>query len=267
MENTMIRAVERFLQNGFTFIELPGYENFIPQNNGLFKRLISDHSIPPLCFDDNGIPQHPDDPTTNLGIIVRNGSVKTDNTRYDRKVYFHYAGGEILEKALRRFNSRFFNQHSSVFPFYNQFYRWCQGIIVNFANEFDEQTGEFINLAAKVGIDEDRLRNIAYTNSCDIDTDLLAQPHFDKSGLSLILEESLEGLELFTNDKWIPIVLRPGYGLLLAGLKLEQITNGKIKAIRHQVRKRGTDDIQPYLRTSAVFLAHLDGVELRLKTH
>ncbi|MED6197774.1 hypothetical protein PIB30_059840 [Stylosanthes scabra] len=67
-------------------------------------------------------------------------------------------------------------------------------------------------------------------------------PHSDHGFLTLLLQNELEGLQVFHNCKWIPIHPLPNSFLVNTGDHLEILTNGKYKSNVHRaiVNNKGT---------------------------
>ncbi|KAJ6828318.1 S-norcoclaurine synthase 1-like [Iris pallida] len=61
-------------------------------------------------------------------------------------------------------------------------------------------------------------------------------PHSDAVGLTILLQvNSVQGLQICKNGRWIPVKLLPGAFVANIGDILEMLTNGKYKSIEHKV--------------------------------
>lgn len=262
------QAVEQFLRVGYAQLDLPETAGWIPTNLELFTRLLDDNLPPPLCFDDEGNPTNPDLAIANIGLMHRTGAESPDGTFYDRKVLLHTPAFGRLGLILRRHNPIFLSKHGELIDHDRLFHLWCQKQMVEFASALDKQARGVLNLATKVGIEDDRLRKLAYTGLRHPQSDEIGLAHYDKCGLTLALYESAPGLEFLIDGRWVPISSQPGRPVIFAGLKLEQLTHGRVKAVKHRVRRVTEKQYnERVLRIAIVFFAHIEGVELTLRTH
>ncbi|XP_047338972.1 probable 2-oxoglutarate-dependent dioxygenase AOP1 [Impatiens glandulifera] len=83
-------------------------------------------------------------------------------------------------------------------------------------------------------------------------------PHVDHSILSILYDNGIQGLEIFSDDdEWVPVMIPKGSLLVIVGDAFEVWSNGKFRAVKHRVTMH-TGDKEKY--TCALFMLPKDGV-------
>ncbi|KAJ6808434.1 S-norcoclaurine synthase 1-like [Iris pallida] len=101
-------------------------------------------------------------------------------------------------------------------------------------------------MSRNLGLESDRLIDsfkefqsfrINYYPPCPYAKNVLGiAPHSDAVGLTILLQvNSVEGLQISRNGRWIPVKPLPGAFVANIGDILEMLTNGKYKSIEHRV--------------------------------
>ncbi|MCH8330147.1 MAG: hypothetical protein IH946_02010 [Bacteroidetes bacterium] len=192
------------------------------------------------------------------GLISREGE-KAHDGHYDHKDFFHF--------RIELQNHAMFAEYQKWLNACGKLLKKCRVKVREFVEELDRQlpgynfVEYFCNDAT---LNDDVLRIIHYRKTRP-DTKLIARRHRGKAGFVLALSENYPGLQGLIHNSWIPLSSRPNCPLIFAGLKMEQITNEKIKALDHEaIHVKGAEKVQ---RRSIVAFVNPKGVELTLPTH
>lgn len=101
-----------------------------------------------------------------------------------------------------------------------------------------EYLGEFpCNVEETLKTEKNLMRLAYYRPVKETDNPLAKRsaPHTDVNAITALPTATAPGLEMFKNDKWIPVIAKEGYVIINTGEQLEKITCGLFRAVTHQV--------------------------------
>lgn len=103
---------------------------------------------------------------------------------------------------------------------------------------FFEYLGELpCNVEETLKTEKNLMRLAYYRAAKETDSPLAKRsaPHTDVNAITALPTATTAGLEMFKNEKWIPVVAKEGYVIINTGEQLEHLTGGLFRAITHQV--------------------------------
>lgn len=264
-------AIREFLEKSWTHLVAP------PETSRLIDEAVRwflNEFLPePDAYKDQWTFPHKSRPKER-GWVVQDGERAVDEYgqlgQSDQKVYLHFYR-DLPDKLRGRGVD--FSRHQKWLETCEQIYRLCSSLVQEFALALEKNVPDcqIAKLLGPQSSGEDNvLRLLTYRAARADNNQVIGQQHRDKSALALDLWESGPGLAggLTAKEKsFTPLASEPNQPMIHAGVKLEQLTQGRIKGLWHRVVHSGERYHQQAIRVAVIFFAHPDGVKLAMPTH
>lgn len=233
---TLQECSRKIITDGFTHLSIRGIEPVLYDVQSGFITLLQEKNVGTISFC---FPEAPDDP--DIGLIIRNGE-KTENGKYDQKIFFHYPVDLQLENLLSIHNPKILKNYEYFLERCAALTVICRCVLKRFARELDLQTGNKLNLTNLLCTDRDGLRIVAYTGFREDTPGCIAQAHIDRSALTMSLFESHAGVEYSpkSDGPWQRLSPLPDQPLIFSSALLQHLSESHnlvppIKAVWHRV--------------------------------
>ncbi|MCB9798322.1 isopenicillin N synthase family oxygenase [Candidatus Nomurabacteria bacterium] len=263
-------AAGELLAHHITTIAMPGRKDVLVDQimrllPRIFKRVPQDAS---WGFDTHtrGDPD--------LGFVWKRGTARSGDTREDIKLYLHWnpalpglfrgrsITGRDLELLMQLCEELFYLTLTQAIRLAQDIDSLIPGI--KLTTKIRSPEGTQAN-----GANDHVLRILIYQQVHPDLAGQIGQEHDDRDGLTLALHESSPGLEYLSpsDGQWRPASSDPGQALVFPGLKMGELTDGDLPALRHRVMD-STASLNPRIkRVSIVMFIHPYNGYCRLRTH
>lgn len=244
-------AVEKLLNDGYATI--PFSHARIPGVIEGWKNLLAKPQATKdeLTIDADGAGD-PDD-----GYIRRAGALRDDGVYDDHKEFFHYRH-RLVPRLMRKGVSidpyRAWLNHSL-----QELHLQCASTCHMIASALDHRLEEY-RFTERVSAVHARamsvLRLLSYDPASMRGKDLIAKGHTDKSFLTLAIAEERPGLRIAREAH--PYHSRANTALIFFGDKAERLTNGRCKALWHDVVDTSGNTARASSRWSIVYFCNIE---------
>lgn len=176
------------------------------------------------------------------------------------KEFFHYIADN--PNLIKHYNLDWLVEHHMIL---SRFFDYAEQVHIQ-ATDLARQVGKVLSKQVPLlepTLDAGRavttLRFLHYDPKNEAEQ-ILASPHFDRSGFTLHLYESHPGLQVLDFDhQWQDVDIKEGSALVLTGYQLEGVSKGDLQNTRHQVRRVEETGKPLGHRYSMVLFTHLVG--------
>ncbi len=246
------QSVKELLEQGLTTIPFPA-ERIIPGTIRCFKRLLREPELyrSQWTFDLRKDVPLDDQDGADDGYLRRNGELRKE--RYDDlKSIIHY---RWFLPHLLRVRGVEIREHEYLLGYCRGIFTLAQRVAREFAAELDKALPGFRfekRLAMLAAQEQSVLRIQSYDDTAG-SKPIIGKGHTDLSLLTLHIADSRPGLRVGMDKTLVETI--PGRAVVFAGYKMEKFTQGRIKALWHEVTDEPTYDVGE--RWSMVFFAHI----------
>lgn len=271
MTLTPTAAVKEFLENSRTHIQAPSETQGLAERSidGFINRFLLEPAEYQALWD-FGQGRKKEE----TGFCPERGELGQDAYdrphRRDRKDNFHFHDYLLKNLSERGVD---YSRYQDWLADCSHLLRICRELAQNFAQEFDQAFPAFNltkSLCLEATVNNSILRLLAYREARADQSNVINDAHWDIAIATIAIRESGPGLVGGINtpdDQLQPISSLPNQPLLFAGRGTEQMTGGKIPALRHRVVHPGGRLNERTIRTAVVAFINKAGLKLTLPTH